>query len=71
MLRWRMISSGVLLLTLSGNGAATAASENEAPDDELLEFLGTWDDGQGNWIDPLTLGKDSAEEETSDEQKQK
>jgi hypothetical protein len=70
MLRWRMISSGVLLLTLSGYGLV-AAAEDEAPDDELLEFLGAWDDGQGNWIDPMTLDKDSAEEVTSDEQKQK
>jgi len=55
---------------VSGFAVATAA-DDEAPDDDLLEFLGTWDDGQGNWIDPLTLGKDSAEEVTNDEQKQK
>lgn len=30
-------------------------SENDTPDDAFLEFLGTWENSDGEWIDPLAL----------------
>jgi hypothetical protein len=47
------LMTAALLLSL----AATAACANpdEAPSEELLEFLGEFQTGDGDWIDPLDL----------------
>ena len=34
---------------------AMAETSAEAPSMELLEFLGDWDDGDDQWIDPTEL----------------
>ena len=31
------------------------AAEEAAPDRGLLEFLGRYEDAEGNWVDPLSL----------------
>jgi hypothetical protein len=49
-----------LALLLSGVlAAATAAPPKDAPDPELLEFLGTYETAGGQWIDPQTLDDDT------------
>lgn len=42
----------LLLLLLSGN---VLAEQEEAPPPELLEFLGSWETAEGEWIDPLAF----------------
>jgi hypothetical protein len=46
-LRW-------LLLALLPLGAAFAAEE-EQPSMELLEFLGSWETKDGEWLDPVSM----------------
>ena len=43
---------GVLALLAATFGRADDA---DLPDEAFLEFLGTWEDAQGNWLDPLEL----------------
>ena len=50
-------------------------AEEVSPSLELLEFLGGWEDEQGNWLDPLTLdaaavelAQAESETDTDDEQ---
>ena len=45
-----------------------ALAEDEAPDVALLEFLGSWEDDDGEWIDPLRLLDEMEAEGTKDEQ---
>jgi hypothetical protein len=45
----------------------------EGSDDEvseLLEFLGSWDDGEGNWLDPLSLEAEENDESQRDQDTQ-
>ena len=53
----RLPLAGVLgllgLLPLSPE--AMAEAEADAPDLALLEFLGGWEDPDGEWIDPLQI----------------
>ncbi|KPK40950.1 MAG: hypothetical protein AMJ69_00475 [Gammaproteobacteria bacterium SG8_47] len=35
--------------------AADAAASEEPPSIELLEFLGSWEGDDGQWVDPLDL----------------
>jgi hypothetical protein len=44
---------------------AEAGANEEPPSMELLEFLGGWEDDNGQWIDPLELLP--AQEEPEDE----
>ncbi len=59
-----------LLLGVLMNGSAQAA--DEVPDLALLEFLGEWEDDQGQWLDPLEFlereGGQDGDTETSGEQ---
>lgn len=41
--------------------AGEQTAEPERPDMELIEFLGTWETGDGKWVDPMAL-KDIDEE---------
>lgn len=43
------------LLLLSLLPAGMYAAEEEQPSLELLEYLGNWEDSNGNWIDPQML----------------
>lgn len=36
-------------------GPAFAADDDEVADAEFLEFLGSFDDGEGNWLDLAVL----------------
>lgn len=45
--------------------AAETGANEEPPSVELLEFLGSWEDDNGQWIDPLELLP--AENEPGDE----
>jgi hypothetical protein len=49
-----VILSGVL-------AAGTAAPAADAPDPEMLEFLGAFETRDGQWLDPLTLDDEPAE----------
>lgn len=48
---------------------ADAGASEEAPSVELLEFLGSWEDGNGQWIDPLELlpAEDKPEDDSNNE----
>jgi len=61
------------LLMLSLLTAGVFAAEEEQPSLELLEYLGNWEDSNGDWIDPqmlepATLSVVEKEDETSDRQ---
>jgi hypothetical protein len=62
----------VLLWATLGVAVADSPVLDDPPPDELLEFLGAWDDGQGNFVDPLDFAKllDEQPEEASDDDKQ-
>ena len=52
--------------------AAPGQAADEVPDLALLEFLGEWEDGEGQWVDPLEFlereGEQDGDTETSGEQ---
>ncbi len=51
------------LCMLGWPGAATGAgTSDEAPEVELLEFLGEWQSEEGAWIDPFEVENMSAEQ---------
>lgn len=56
-----MMLSVTPLIALSLPATAKAA---EAPSLELLEFLGAWENSDGEWQDPLELMKELDELET-------
>jgi hypothetical protein len=37
---------------------AGMADEESAPSMELLEFLGSWEFPEGEWVDPIQLAED-------------
>ena len=39
-----------LLCSLVGYGGATFAAEEEVPDLEFLEYLGSWDESDEDWV---------------------
>lgn len=46
----------VLLMTLAaGTNAQEGTLAQETPDEGLLEFLGTFGDAEGNFVDPLDV----------------
>jgi len=47
--------SQTVLLLLSLLPTALPAADEEQPSLELLEYLGNWEDVEGNWIDPQLL----------------
>ena len=69
--------AGLLLLFCLAVGVAEAAPTptpaTEEPDAELLDFLGSWQDEDGRWVDPFALTGDRASqvpvESTSDHQR--
>lgn len=69
-----MRASLALLLVVALLSQPLFAEDNEQPSLELLEYLGRWEDKQGNWLDPRTLevaaldGK-QIKNETGDEKK--
>ena len=40
--------------------APAPAPRTEEPDLELLDFLGSWQDEDGQWVDPFTVTHDEA-----------
>lgn len=50
-----MGKASACLLLLGLLPAAAPADEAGQPDVALLEFLGSWEDAEGDWIDPLRL----------------
>lgn len=69
-----MRASLALLLVVALLSQPLLAEDTEQPSLELLEYLGRWEDKQGNWLDPRTLAVaalDGAqiENETGDEKK--
>ena len=59
------INSGFIIL-LGIALDARAASDDNNPSMELLEFLGSWDNGHGEWVDPTEFADDSFEQLTAD-----
>ena len=49
------MANRLLLLLVLLPLAALAADEAEQPSLELLEFLGTWETKDGQWVDPTQL----------------
>lgn len=66
------VKSLLLAAALLGSNAALA-EEAEAPPLELLEYLGEWEDCEGQWVDPEILqlvmlgGEEQMNEEDKDE----
>jgi len=62
-----------LLLVITLLSASLLAEDDIPPSLELLEFLGSWEDAQGNWVDPQLLelaakADEHTENETGNEQ---
>ena len=55
-----------LLCGLFGYGSMAVADEEEAPDLEFLEYLGSWDESDEDWV---LLAENDAEESLDDEGK--
>lgn len=52
------LGRGLFCCALLTYGAAASAADDaadDAADEALLEFLGSFDDGEGNWLDPTEL----------------
>jgi hypothetical protein len=47
------LMTAAMLLSLAAT--AVCANSDEAPSEELLEFLGEFQTGNGDWIDPFDL----------------
>jgi hypothetical protein len=67
------VSKAVVIL-ISMLPTVLFAAEEEQPSLELLEYLGNWEDSNGNWIDPqmlepATLNVVEKDDETVDKQK--
>ena len=61
----------LLWLSVSWVYAEEGGKEQKAPPPpppslELLEFLGSWDNGHGEWVDPTEFADDSFEQLTAD-----
>ncbi len=58
--------AGVLLMSSSGAWAADTAEEDSdvVPDMEFLEYLGSWEDSDADWM--LFAGEDDAPAERTD-----
>jgi len=53
-----LLLSGILFSTLLYSKRSTAnenQTNDETPSLEFLEFLGSWEDSEGQWIDPYQL----------------
>lgn len=60
-----------LLLAVALLGVnSVLAEETEVPPLELLEYLGEWEDSEGQWVDPqlLQLAMPRSEEQVNEEQ---
>ncbi len=51
--KWPVSSWGLGLLLITPMTLAAGDVQDEAPSLDFLEFLGEWEDAQGNWQDPL------------------
>lgn len=61
----------MLLLASLPYGGLLADDDIEAPSLELLEFLGSWETSDGEWIDPIELLEEiEAEQETAKTEEQ-
>lgn len=60
----------VLVSLALATGAAVAGSEEQAPTMELLEFIGSFEQADGDWFDPLLLDDDASGSESGDAQGQ-
>lgn len=67
--RARQLKAGTCLMLLGLLPLPTLAEEAAQPAVELLEFLGTWEDADGEWIDPLSLlqGREDGARQDSNE----
>lgn len=45
---------------------AVPVQADEAPDMEMLEYLGNWETADGEYIDPMELGAEDLKEESKD-----
>jgi len=50
-----------MILTVVLAAGVAAPPESDPPDTELLEFIGTFESSDGQWLDPLTLDDVPAE----------
>jgi len=56
----------LLLCLLSATSQVMSAEQQtEFPDDELLDYLGRWEQVDGEWIDPMQLQEISMIEQDS------
>ncbi|MGI9202874.1 MAG: hypothetical protein ACR2Q3_02620 [Woeseiaceae bacterium] len=55
----------LLLCSFFGYGGAALADETEVPDLEFLEYLGSWDDSDEDWV--LFASEDDVQEGQGDE----
>lgn len=55
----------LISLLLSTSQVIAAEQETDAPDNELLDYLGQWQQVDGEWIDPMQLQEISMLEQDS------
>lgn len=64
-----MADLGILIIIMGILSALSwsviASEENTQPSPELLEFLGEWETGQGNWFNPLWILKNLSATDTT------
>lgn len=58
----RVEMAAVLLLGLLPAWGLAGEAEDAPPSMELLEFLGSWETPEGEWVDPLQLAEDMERE---------
>jgi hypothetical protein len=57
-MRTGLITCGALLLLGIAVVGAAPPDVDVGPDAEFLEFLGSWQTGDGRWMDPFELGSE-------------
>lgn len=55
---------GLMILLITALTVVPSRAE-EAPDIEMLEFLGRWETADGKFVDPMELVIDETDEETT------
>lgn len=67
MTKWDRYAMLLAVCVLHASVSAAQDTLVEIPDEELLEFLASWETDDGDWIDPFTFTED--EPEVNDDEK--
>ena len=59
-----------VVMVLAAGSQVLAADGDQRPDLDLLEYLGEWEDEQGDWLDPLLLAEQADDSNSGGGEKQ-